>query len=53
MADNVEIQGLEFQIVNDSTQAVAGLQNLINTLNRLKNCVHSRLRKKTAIIVEK
>ena len=36
MADNVEIQGLEFQIVNDSTQAVAGLQNLINTLNRLK-----------------
>lgn len=36
MADNVEIQGLEFQIVNDSTQAVTGLQNLINTLNRLK-----------------
>ncbi len=36
MADNVEIQGLEFQIVNNSTQAVAGLQNLINTLNRLK-----------------
>lgn len=36
MADNVEIQGLEFQITNDSTQVVAGLQNLINTLNRLK-----------------
>lgn len=36
MADNVEIQGLEFQIVNNSTQAVAGLQTLINTLNRLK-----------------
>ena len=40
MADNVEIQGLEFQIVNDSTQAVTGLQNLINTLNRLKTATN-------------
>ena len=40
MADNVEIQGLEFQIVNDSTQAVAGLQNLIDTLNRLKTAIN-------------
>lgn len=40
MADNVEIQGLEFQIVNDSTQAVEGLQNLINTLNRLKTATN-------------
>lgn len=40
MADNVEIQGLEFQIVNDSTQAVAGLQSLINTLNRLKTATN-------------
>lgn len=40
MADNVEIQGLEFQIVNDSTQAVDGLQNLINTLNRLKTATN-------------
>lgn len=40
MADNVEIQGLEFQIVNDSTQAIAGLQNLINTLNRLKTATN-------------
>lgn len=40
MSDNVEIQGLEFQIVNDSTQAVAGLQNLINTLNRLKTATN-------------
>lgn len=40
MADNVEIQGLEFQIVNDSTQAAAGLQNLINTLNRLKTATN-------------
>lgn len=40
MADNVEIQGLEFQIVNDSTQAVNGLQNLINTLNRLKTATN-------------
>lgn len=36
MADNVEIQGLEFQIVNDSTQAVQGLDALRNTLGRLK-----------------
>ena len=40
MADNVEIQRLEFQIVNDSAQAVAGLQNLINTLNRLKTATN-------------
>lgn len=40
MADNVEIQGLEFQIINDSTQAVTGLQNLINTLNRLKTATN-------------
>lgn len=40
MADNVEIQGLEFQITNDSTQVVAGLQNLINTLNRLKTATN-------------
>lgn len=40
MSDNVEIQGLEFQIVNDSTQAVTGLQNLINTLNRLKTATN-------------
>lgn len=40
MADNVEIQGLEFQIVNDSTQVVTGLQNLINTLNRLKTATN-------------
>lgn len=40
MADNMEIQGLEFQIVNDSTQAVTGLQNLINTLNRLKTATN-------------
>lgn len=40
MADNVEIQGLEFRIVNDSTQAVTGLQNLINTLNRLKTATN-------------
>lgn len=40
MADNMEIQGLEFQIVNNSTQAVTGLQNLINTLNRLKTATN-------------
>lgn len=40
MADNVEIQGLEFQIVNDSTKAVEGLQSLINSLNRLKTATN-------------
>lgn len=36
MAENVEIQGLEFQIVNDSAKAVEGLDSLIETLGRLK-----------------
>jgi len=36
MADNVEIQGLEFQIVNDSTQAVRGLDNLSRSLEDLR-----------------
>ena len=36
MANNVEIQGLEFQIINDSTQVNSGLETLKNTLNRLK-----------------
>lgn len=36
MADNVEIQGLEFQIVNDSTSAVQGIDALRNALSRLK-----------------
>lgn len=36
MADNVELQGLEFQIVNDSTTAVKGLEALTTTLNALK-----------------
>lgn len=37
MADNVEMQGLEFQIVNDSTQAVRGLEKLSRTLESLKS----------------
>ncbi len=37
MADNVEMQGLEFQIVNDSASANAGIEQLISTLNRLKS----------------
>lgn len=37
MADNVEMQGLEFQIVNDSTQAVKGLEKLSKTLESLKS----------------
>lgn len=39
MADNVEIQGLEFQIQEDSAQAVAGLERLAATLERLKSAV--------------
>lgn len=41
MADNVEIQGLEFQIVNDSTQTVQGLEALRNTLGRLRTACGS------------
>lgn len=36
MADNVEIQGLEFQIQENSATAVSGLEALRNTLDRLK-----------------
>lgn len=36
MADNVELQGLEFQIVNDSAGAVKGMEALSTTLDRLK-----------------
>ena len=41
MADNVEIQGLEFQIVNDSTQTVQGLNALKETLGRLRTACGS------------
>lgn len=41
MDDNVEIQGLEFQIVNDSTQTEQGLEALRNTLGRLKTACGS------------
>lgn len=36
MADNVEIQGLEFQIKEDSSDAASGLERLKDTLERLK-----------------
>ena len=36
MADNVEIQGLEFEIVNNSKDTVKGLEALIDTLKALK-----------------
>ena len=41
MADNVEIQGLEFQIVNDSTQTEQGMEALRNTLGRLRTACGS------------
>lgn len=37
MADNVEIQGLEFQIQENSAGAVAGLENLKKALSGLKS----------------
>ena len=37
MADNVEIQGIEFQIKENSDSAVASLEKLQNTLVRLKS----------------
>lgn len=35
-ADNVEMQGIEFQIVNDSADAEKGLRNLANALGTVK-----------------
>ena len=39
MADNVEIQGLEFKIVNSSREAVTGISNLKNAVSKLKTTV--------------
>lgn len=39
MADNVEIQGIEFQIVNDSTTASASLDKLAQSLKNIKTCL--------------
>lgn len=36
MADNVEIQGLEFQIMGETEQAEKGLKSFVSTLNKLK-----------------
>ena len=41
MADNVEIQGLEFEIVCNSEKAVDGLNVLMNTLERFKKALSS------------
>ena len=41
MADNVEIQGLEFEIVNDSSQTVEGINALKTSLQRLKTACGS------------
>ena len=41
MADNVEIQGLEFEIVYNSEKAVDGLNALMNTLERFKKALSS------------
>lgn len=41
MVDTVEMQGLEFQIVNDSAAAVQGIDSLKNALNRLKTATGS------------
>lgn len=39
MADNVEMQGIEFQIVNDSAEASAGLEVLTQKLAVLKSAI--------------
>lgn len=39
MADNVEMQGIEFQIVNDSAAASAGVEQLAKKLAALKSSV--------------
>ena len=44
MADNVEIQGLEFQIQENSTSAVQGLDALTTTLERLKTATGGGVR---------
>lgn len=38
-ADNVEMQGIEFQIVNDSADAEKGLRNLANALGSVKTSI--------------
>lgn len=44
MADNVEIQGLEFQIQENSVGAVAGLENLKKALSGLKSVTGSSVK---------
>lgn len=39
MADNVEMQGIEFQIVNDSAAASAGVEQLAKKLAALKSSI--------------
>lgn len=39
MADSVEMQGIEFQIVNDSAAAAAGIEVLAKKLSELKSAV--------------
>ena len=39
MADNVEMQGIEFQIVNDSAAASAGVEVLAKKLTELKTSI--------------
>lgn len=41
MADNVEMQGIEFEIINDSNAAVAGIEKLSKALSNLKTDVGS------------
>ena len=44
MADNVEIQGLEFQIQENSAGAVTGLENLKKALSGLKSVTGSSVK---------
>ena len=49
MADNVQLQGIEFQIVGESGKASSGVKTLCSNLNKLKNIVSGGLGLKNVV----
>lgn len=43
MADNVEIQGIEFAVIGETKEAIKGLDNLGATLNRIRQAAKGGL----------
>lgn len=43
MADNVEIQGIEFEIIGETKEAIEGLDDLSATLNRIRQATKGGL----------